>query len=152
MSPGRRLTAMRGRASDVLRLPVRLNGIRVGRPEDVLLDRDATRAVGFEVSCGDGTVRFLPYSGARIDETALVVDSPFMLVDHDERSFYRSRTRPFSALRGAEVTRRGRTLGRLDDLELGEDGDVSALVLEDGDRIDPDETIVVDARDTGAAA
>jgi hypothetical protein len=143
---------MRGRASDLLRLPVRVNGIRVGHPEDVLFDRDTTRAVGIDVACGDGVVRFLPISGARVDGGALIVESPFLLVDHEQRSFYRRRTRTLSALRGAHVTRGRRRLGRLDDLELADGGAVAALVLDGGERVEAGDSVVVRAEDADAAA
>ena len=45
---------MKERTGDeLLALPVRLHGIQLGRPIDLLLDRDARRAVGLDVFCGD---------------------------------------------------------------------------------------------------
>jgi hypothetical protein len=37
----------------LLALPVRLHGIQLGRPVDLLLDREAVRVVGLDVRCGD---------------------------------------------------------------------------------------------------
>ncbi len=41
-------------------LPVRLHGIQLGRPVDLLLDPDTRRAVGLDLLCGDEVHRFLP--------------------------------------------------------------------------------------------
>ena len=43
-----------------LQLPVRLHGIPLGRPTDLLLDLDLRHVLGFVVRCGDESVRFLP--------------------------------------------------------------------------------------------
>ena len=57
---------MRGRAAaELLSLPVRLHGIQLGRPVDALLDARVDRVLGFEVLCGDGAHRFLPFAVAR---------------------------------------------------------------------------------------
>ena len=56
---------MRGlHGQDLLRRPVRLRGIQLGRAVDLILDAAGTRVVGFDVLCGDGTHRFLPLSAA----------------------------------------------------------------------------------------
>ena len=44
----------------ILSLPVRLHGIELGRPVDLLLDRESLRVVGLDVLCGDEVHRFLP--------------------------------------------------------------------------------------------
>ena len=56
---------------EVLSLPVRLHGIELGRPVDVLLDRDGLRVVGLDVLCGDEVHRFLPLPTAAIGDDAL---------------------------------------------------------------------------------
>ena len=48
---------------ELLALPVRLHGIQLGRPVDLLLDRDAQRIVGLDVLCGDEVHRFLSDAG-----------------------------------------------------------------------------------------
>lgn len=122
---------------------MRLDGIRVGQAQDVLLDSDARRAVAIEVECGDDAVRFLPLVAARLEPDGIALDSPFLLIGDHQRSFYRRRTRPLRALRGASVVRRGRALGRLDDVELGEGGAVRSLVLDGGERVEPDDGVRV---------
>jgi hypothetical protein len=144
--------AVRGRASELLRLPVRLNGLRVGQPGDLLLDRRARRAIGIDVVCGDEVVRFLPIAAARVEPGALVLDSPYLLIDHDAGSFYRRRTRTLGDLRGTDVLRGGRKLGRLDDVELGEDGTIEAILLESGERIEADANVSVLEDDAATAA
>jgi hypothetical protein len=137
-----------GLASELLRLPVRAMGIRLGRPVDFLFDASTLRAVALEVACGDGTVRLLPIAAARVRDDHIALDSPFLLIDHDgERSFYRSRTRPLAALREAEVVRAGRALGRLADVELAADGVVTAAIVDDGARVplDGDVELLADA-------
>lgn len=85
---------MRGRAaSEVLALPVRLHGIRLGQPVDAFLDERVDRVVGFEVRCGDGARRFLPFAVARLQEDEIEVDSALMLVDERDLAFYRRHSR-----------------------------------------------------------
>jgi len=79
--------------AEVLSLPVRLNGIVLGRPVDALVDRDDDRVIGFEVLCGDGSRRFLPLAVARIERGEIAVDSALPLIDEDGAEFYRRRTR-----------------------------------------------------------
>jgi sporulation protein YlmC with PRC-barrel domain len=122
---------MRGRfAGDLLALPIRHQGIDLGRAVDVLLDLEAGRALGFEVHCPDDTRRFLPLGAARIGRGAVDIGSPLTLLD--DLDFYRRRGSGLRALRGASVVRRGRPLGALDDLELSETGAVVAIVVRQG--------------------
>jgi hypothetical protein len=81
---------MRGRgAAAVLGLPVRLHGIQLGRPVEVFVDRHEDRVVGFEVVCGDGAHRFLPFAFARLAATEITVDSALTLIDETDLDFYR---------------------------------------------------------------
>jgi hypothetical protein len=81
---------MRGLQADaLLRRPVLLRGIRLGRVDDVLFDPDATRILGFDVLCGDALHRFLPFPAADISRDGLVVGSPLTLLDSEELAFYR---------------------------------------------------------------
>ena len=121
-------------AQELLRLPVRLRGITLGRPADLVLDPEATRVVGVEVVCGDDGRRFLPLAAARIREDELAVGSPLLLLDEGDLAFYRRRGRALSSLRGAEIVRSGRIAGTLADILIGEDGAVALLEVESVDR------------------
>ena len=68
-------------------------GIELGRVVDVILDEAGERPLGLDVRCGDGTHRFLPVAAARTEGPDVEVDSPLLLLDRDQSSFYRSRGR-----------------------------------------------------------
>ena len=70
-------------------MPVRLHGLLLGRPVELLLDRDGLRAVGLDVLCGDGSHRFLPYATALLGGEAVEVGSPLVLLGRDQLDFYR---------------------------------------------------------------
>lgn len=77
---------------DLLERIVVMNGIQVGRVVDVILGpRD--RLIGFEVRCQDGQHRFLPNAATTRRERAIVIESPFALLDADQLEFYRRRGR-----------------------------------------------------------
>ncbi len=81
---------MRGlKASDLLRRPVLLRGIRLGRVDDVIFDPEGTRIVGFDVLCGDELHRFLPFPSIAMAGEAIEVDSTLTLLDAEELAFYR---------------------------------------------------------------
>jgi hypothetical protein len=103
--------------NELLQLPVRLHGIRLGRPVDLLLDASEWRALGFVVLCGDGSLRFLVFAAADLREDAIEVVSAFLLLEDLE--FYRERSR---SLRGLP--------GEVSDVLLRSDGIVEALVVE----------------------
>jgi len=105
-------------ATELLQLPVRLNGIRLGRPVDLLLDPGEWRALGFVVLCGDGSSRFLVFAAADLREDAIDVSSALLLLDDVE--FYRGRSRSLRDLLGAELR----------DLLVTRGGSVEALVVE----------------------
>ena len=105
-------------ATELLQLPVRLNGIRLGRPVDLLLDPAEWRALGFVVLCGDESSRFLVFAAADLREDAIDVSSALLLLDDVE--FYRDRSRSLRDLLGAELR----------DLLVTPDGGVEALVVE----------------------
>jgi hypothetical protein len=125
----------------LLALPVRLHGIELGRPVDVLLDRGALRAVGLDVLCGDDVHRFLPLTTASIGAAALTIYSPLVLLEEDELDFYRSRAFALSSLRGQAITRNGRDVGKLRDVVLAASGDLVAVVLETGKRVPFDDAL-----------
>lgn len=94
---------MRGRAAaELLSLPVRMHGIQLGSPVEALLDERADRLLGFEILCGDGTRRFLPFAVARLQADEITVDSALTLIDERDLEFYRRRSRRLDELGYAE--------------------------------------------------
>jgi hypothetical protein len=120
------------RAADLLGLPVRVRGIQLGRPVDLLLDPGRRRLLGLDVLCGDDRRRFLPYATAIVAANELRVPTALVLVDEEDAGFYRERTVRFTSLRGVPVARGKQALGRLHDLVVDAGGRVSALVLDSG--------------------
>ena len=116
---------------ELLALPVRLHGIQLGRPVDLLLDRDARRAVGLDVFCGDEAHRFLPLPTAAVRREEIRILSPLVLLEQHELDFYRSRTVALSRLRGRAVELNGRQLGPLRDVVVAEDGRVIAAIVDE---------------------
>src|SRR5438067_1369773 len=102
--------------AELLGLPVRLRGLQLGQPSDLLLDREGMRAVGFDVVCRDEAHRFLPFPTAGISEEAITITSPLVLLEADQLAFYRSRSFTLSSLRGRPMERRGRSVGVLRDI------------------------------------
>jgi hypothetical protein len=113
-------------SGELLSLPVRLGGIAVGRPVDLVLDPTSLRAVGLEVRCGDGAHRFLALAAARVGEDEISIGSGLTLVD--DVAFYRSRGTALASLRGGPVERGGRGLGRLKDVRVASDGSIVSVV------------------------
>ena len=111
------------RATELLQLPVRLHGIRLGRPVDLLLDAAEWRALGFVVLCGDESLRFLVFAAADLQEDAIAVPSALLLLE--DVDFYRDRSRSLRELLG----------GELRDLVLAPDGSVETLLLEEDDAV-----------------
>ena len=120
-------------ATSLLGRPVRLRGIRLGRPTDVLLDPASMRVVGLEVACGDDARRFLPLGAARVRDDEIAVRSALLLLEGDDLSFYRRRGRLLSAMRGRGVSLAGRPVGVLRDVLLDADGAVTLLEVETRD-------------------
>jgi hypothetical protein len=83
-------------AREFLGVRVRLRGIGLGRIDDVLLDPARTRVLGFDVHCGDGASRFLPWSAVTEFGAELALGSPLPLLE--DVAFYRRRARSFRAL------------------------------------------------------
>ena len=115
---------------ELLGLPVRLHGLQVGRPVDLLLDPDALRAVGLDLLCGDEVHRFLPLQTAAIGDEGIRILSPFVLLEQRELEFYRSRALALGRLRGRPVERHGRKVGLLQDVVVAEDGQLVAAIVE----------------------
>jgi uncharacterized protein YrrD len=114
----------------LLGLPVRLHGLQLGQPTDLLLDREGMRAVGIDVVCGDGAHRFLPLPTAVVEADAINITSPLVLLEADELAFYRSRSYALGALRGRPVERQGTRLGILRDVVVAADGALDAVIVE----------------------
>lgn len=113
-----------------LQLPVRFQGIRLGRPVDLLLDLDAWKVLGFAVLCGDESRRFLPFAAAVVGDEQIAVGSALMLLE--DGGFYEERGVSFRSLLGTEMAG-----GLLRDLRLDAAGRVTSLVVEhDGVRSD----------------
>jgi hypothetical protein len=127
--------------TELLRLPVRLRGIDLGRAVDVLLDREGLRVVGLDVLCGDEDHRFLPLPTAAVDRDALTILSPLVLLEEDELDFYRSRAFALSSLRRRPVLRAGFEVGRLVDVVIAPNGVLVAVEVDSGGRIPFDETL-----------
>lgn len=90
---------MRGRlASELLGLPVRLHGIDIGRPTQILVDVQADRVLGFEVICGDEAQRFLPFAVADLRDGEIAIESALTLIDERDLEFYRRRSRRLQEL------------------------------------------------------
>lgn len=107
---------MRGLSgTELLRRPVEVRGIRIGRPVDLILDAEGRRVLGLEVLCGDGAHRFLPISAAEPHGDRIDVRSTLTLLGGAELAFYRERGTTLSALR----------TDKLGDIVLGEDGVVA---------------------------
>ena len=70
-----------------------MHGIQLGRPVDVLLDAHADRLLGFEVLCGDGARRFLPFSVARLRVDEINLESALTLIDERDVEYYRRNAR-----------------------------------------------------------
>lgn len=125
-----------GSVEKLLRLPVRLRGIQLGRPVDLVLDREGRRGLGLEVLCGDDEHRFLPLAVGHVGDDAIELRSPLVLLAETELAFYMSRGSTFGSLRGAEVLLCGEPVGTVEDLVLALDGSIETVVVatEDGPR------------------
>jgi hypothetical protein len=118
------------RADRLLALPIRLHGIQLGRPVDLLLDRDELRVLGLDVLCGDDVNRFLPLPTVVIEDDELTISSPLLLLEADQFAFYRSRSFALESLRGRPVDRNGRPIGTLKDVVVGLSGVLAELIVE----------------------
>ena len=118
-------------ADELLLRPVKVRGIELGTPVDLILaPTNGRRALGFDVLCGDHEHRFLPLAAARLDAGEIQIESTLMLLDGAELEYYRERGSTLASLRGARVSRGGLPAGRLRDILVGRDGAIDALVLE----------------------
>jgi hypothetical protein len=114
---------------ELLRLPVRVQGVRLGRGVDVLLHPTDPRALGVDVLCRDERHRFLPLAAATVGQRAIEVSSALVLLELGDDSVYRLEARPLSRLRGTKVAGKA----SLHDVVLGPGWAVVELVLDEGD-------------------
>jgi hypothetical protein len=115
-------------AAGLVGIPVRLNGILLGRPIDLLLDVSARRVLGFVVESGDDAPRFLPFAASQPGEGVIAVGSALMLLD--DVAFYRKHGVSFRALVGTEIERERAPVGTLVDMHVDRAGDVVELEVE----------------------
>ena len=117
-------------ASAALQLPVRLHGIQLGRPVDLLLDVHRWHVVGFVVRCGDESARFLPFAACQPFADEIAVASALMLLE--DVAFYEKRGVSYRSLLGGEVVGGG----VLRDVVLDATGTITDLDVEhDGERV-----------------
>jgi hypothetical protein len=115
-------------AAASLQLPVKLHGIQLGRPVDILLDLETWHVLGFVVRCGDEAQRFLPFAASQPSETEIAVGSALLLLD--DAAFYQERGVSFRSLLAGDVqggTLRDLTLdrtGAVTELEIARDGEI----------------------------
>lgn len=107
----------------MLRRPVRLRGIRLGRPVDLVVDTERPRVVGIEVLCGDSERRFLPFAAAEVLPDEIAVASTLLLLDEPQLRFYRRRATTLRALRQVHVA------AAFQDVEIAGDGEIVSLLL-----------------------
>ena len=119
---------------ELLRRPVRVHGIHVGQPVDLLLHPSEPQGLGLDVLCGDDRHRFLPFSAAEVTERHVEAASPLVLLDLREGSFYRREARSLNGLRGTPL----RDRSSLEDVVLAPDWRITGLVLDDDERVSLD--------------
>jgi hypothetical protein len=133
-------------AAAVLQLPVRLQGIELGRPVDLLIETERWRALGFVVRCRDESQRFLPYMASQPLEDEIAVGSALMLLK--DVAFYEQRGVSFRSLLDGVVAG-----GVLRDVVLSNNGEVIEIELQRGDvieRIPAEGATVLPTRATAA--
>jgi hypothetical protein len=144
-----------GSAERLLGLPVRLNGIPLGTPVDLLVDLERRRAIGLEVLCGDEALRYLPLAAADVRDDEIAIGSALLLFDARDLAWYRRRAASLAALRGSGVRVGRRLVGRLATLVVAADGTIPAVVVEDDGRtrrVDFDDRVAIDRAGKASAA
>jgi uncharacterized protein YrrD len=119
-------------AEELLRLPVRVRGIVVGKAVDLLVDPLGRRVLGLDILCRDESHRFLPLSAAEIVDGSITTGSALTLLAEDQLDFYRKRATTLRALRGTPVQLHGTRVGLLTDIVLTHDGAITELVVANG--------------------
>jgi hypothetical protein len=121
------------RGEELLDLPVRTAGLALGRSVDLVVDFPRGRGLGLDVLCGDGVTRFAPFAVTTPHDGWIQLESALVLLDEDERRFYRERATTLLAVRGLPVERDGKRLGTLRDVVLGDAFDLRGLVVRGAD-------------------
>lgn len=116
-------------AVGALQLPVRLQGVELGRPVDLLLETETWRALGFVVRCRDESQRFLPYMASQPADEEIAVGSALMLLE--DVAFYAKRGASFRSLLDGDVGG-----GILRDVIVSRDGIVTEIEIQRGDRVE----------------
>lgn len=120
-------------AAGLIGAPIRLHGILLGRPVDLVLDSTCRRVLGFVVESGDDAPRFLPFAASQPGDSVIAVGSALMLLD--DITFYRTHGVSFRSLLGTQIEHGGVPAGSLADMRIGHAGDVVELDVElDGAR------------------
>lgn len=111
----------------LLHLPVRMHGIQLGQPTDVLLDVASWQTLGFVVRCGDEATRFLPFAACNPTDEDIAVQSALMLLE--DVAFYEKRGVSFRSLLNGTVGVHGSLVdawvaqgGAVGELEVENDG------------------------------
>jgi hypothetical protein len=142
-------------ATQLVALPIRLNGIQLGRPVEIAVDVERMRAVGLEVLCGDGATRFLPFAATLVRSDEISIASALVLLDESQVDFYRERARTARSLIGVPLRLGARRLGEVSDLVIAADGSIVALDLdgpEGSTRLEVDATVALELLRGGRAA
>jgi sporulation protein YlmC with PRC-barrel domain len=112
---------------ELLKLPVMLRDVELGRPVDLIVDLKRLRVVGLHVRCGDRARRFLPLAAALVGSREITAGSPLALLD--ESSFYQEHGVSLRSLRGTAVELNGRRIGTLADVVVVPGGEVTRVVV-----------------------
>jgi hypothetical protein len=115
-------------AAGLVGIPVRVHGILLGRPVDLVLDAAGRRVLGFVLESGDDAPRFLPYAASQPSPSSIEVGSALMLLD--DVSFYRKHGLSFRSLIGTEIERENVSVGALIDMHVDRAGAVAELEVE----------------------
>jgi hypothetical protein len=115
---------------EVLNRSVRIHGIDVGEPVDVLLDPDLRCVLGLEVHCRDGVNRFLPWLAGELQPDELLVELPVALLDGPQLEYYREHALALNALRRLPVAGFDTPAARVEDVVVDARGRVVALEID----------------------
>ena len=119
-----------GSVGEVLNRSVRIHGIDVGEPVDVLLDPDLRCVLGLEVHCRDGVNRFLPWLAGELQPDELLVELPVALLDGPQLEYYREQALALNALRRLPVDGFDTPAARVEDVVVDARGRVVALEID----------------------
>ena len=149
------------RLGELLNRPVRIRGIDVAEPVDVLLDPELRCVLGLEVHCRDGVNRFLPWLAGQLEPEQLSVELPVTLLDGPQLEYYREHSLALNAVRRLPVAGLDGSAARVEDVIVDSSGLVRGLVVADHDgtraiatglvQVEPGQLVVSDRPDTHLA-